>query len=193
MSENGTSPEWYYVGHYGQLGPLTFEQMEELARDGVIALDTYVWKPGLANWQQAGEVRELRKVMGLGDPMHQPPPMPTPGFSHLPAPAMNMPAAPPSATQLAPVAPSYGQAPYGTHQWQYLPSNLPVSDKSRVVAGLLNFLPGFGRFYLGYAAHGALQLLLSFCGIGYLWSVLDGIYILSGGVKLDGYGRRLAD
>ena len=77
--------------------------------------------------------------------------------------------------------------------WATNSPHIPKSDKSRVTAGLLNFLPGFGRFYLGYSAHGALQLITSFCVVGYIWSALDAVYILSGGVKYDGYGRVLDD
>ena len=78
--------------------------------------------------------------------------------------------------------------------WQTVGIAAPLSDKNRTVAGLLNFLPGFGRFYLGYAAHGALQLFTAMmCGVGFIWSIIDGIYILAGGVKFDGYGRRLED
>jgi hypothetical protein len=47
--------------------------------------------------------------------------------------------------------------------------------------------------YLGYAAQGVIQFLLFPCGlgVGWFWSVIDGIYILSGGLKMDGYGRRI--
>jgi TM2 domain-containing membrane protein YozV len=66
------------------------------------------------------------------------------------------------------------------------------SDKSRNVAGTLQLLPGFGRMYLGYGALGAMQFALAFCmGVGFAWSWIDGILILSGRVKLDGYGRTL--
>jgi TM2 domain-containing membrane protein YozV len=69
------------------------------------------------------------------------------------------------------------------------------SDKSRTAGGILQIIiPGVGRMYLGYSAIGVLQLLLSFCaGVGWLWSVIDGIIILAGGVKMDGYGRYLTD
>ena len=70
-----------------------------------------------------------------------------------------------------------------------------TSDRSRVLAGVLQLLiPGVGRFYLGYSAYGVMQLVLFPCGfVGWLWSVIDGIVILSGGVKLDGYGRQLVE
>jgi TM2 domain-containing membrane protein YozV len=78
----------------------------------------------------------------------------------------------------------------------YHPAYSPIrSDRSRALAGILQLLiPGVGRIYLGYAAYGVLQLFFTLCfGIGYLWSIIDGIVILTGGVKLDGYGRQLAD
>ena len=68
------------------------------------------------------------------------------------------------------------------------------SDRNRALAGVLQlFLPGVGRIYLGYAAYGVLQLFFSVCAIGIIWSIIDGIIILTGGVKMDGYGRQLPD
>lgn len=181
MGGDPVQAEWYYVGHYGQLGPLTFEQIQELARDGVIGPDTFVWKPGLGDWRPAQQVPELRSAVVPITTEFSPPPPPG---TFAQAPAM-----PPASPSYAPQYPSVSAS-----QWSYLEASVPKSEKSRVASGLLNLLPGFGRFYLGYSAHGALQLLTTlFCGIGYLWSVIDGIYILMGGVKYDGYGRRLQD
>ena len=49
--------------------------------------------------------------------------------------------------------------------------------------------------YLGYAAIGVLQLVVTICtgGVGVLWPLVDGILILSGTVKHDGYGRTLKE
>ena len=68
----------------------------------------------------------------------------------------------------------------------------PYSDRSKVVAGLLQlFLPfGIGRFYSGHTGIGIAQLLLSFVGIGVLWAFIDGIVILAGHPN-DPYGRPL--
>jgi TM2 domain-containing membrane protein YozV len=72
-----------------------------------------------------------------------------------------------------------------------------VSDKSKLVAGLLGiFLGGFGvgRFYMGDTKTGVLQLVVTLvtCGFGSLWGLIDGILILvNGGV--DGQGRPLRD
>ena len=67
-----------------------------------------------------------------------------------------------------------------------------VIQKSRTVAGLLQiFLPfGIGRFYLGHTGIGVAQLILGIftCGLTTIWSFIDGIIILCGGVKVDGNG-----
>jgi len=70
----------------------------------------------------------------------------------------------------------------------------PLSDKSKLVAGLLQlFLGSFGigRFYLGYTGMGVAMLLLSWltCGI---WPLIDAILIFIGNVP-DSDGRKLRD
>jgi TM2 domain-containing membrane protein YozV len=69
------------------------------------------------------------------------------------------------------------------------------SDKSRAVGGILNLIiPGVGRMYLGYGAMGILQFILALCGgVGIVWSFIDGILILTGTVKMDGFGRELPE
>jgi TM2 domain-containing membrane protein YozV len=76
-------------------------------------------------------------------------------------------------------------------------TGLPLSDKSKVTAGLLQILLGgfgVGRFYLGYTNIGVLQLVVSLvtCGIGAIWPLIDGILILMGNVP-DPQGRKLRD
>jgi TM2 domain-containing membrane protein YozV len=72
-----------------------------------------------------------------------------------------------------------------------------VSDKSKVVAGILGILLGtfgVGRFYTGHTKIGVLQLVVGVCtfGIGGLWGVIDGILILING-GTDALGRPLRD
>ena len=177
--------EWFYVGFYGQLGPLTQDQMEELVRDGVIERDTYVWKAGMDQWAVAGAVSPF-SISFVAKAAHTPPPVPTgtpPVFKpHEPS----IPHLPPVATGTSLAYMSYDQA--------FLDQSLPRSDKNRVVAGVLQILlPGVGRMYLGYGAIGVLQFLLWPCFAGWVWSVVDGIMILTGSMKLDGYGRRLPE
>ncbi len=105
-------------------------------------------------------------------------------FADLPRPAAPppLPAAPvrPARTQVDPAA------PYGRE----LRTGIPYSDRSKVVAGVLQiFLPfGVGRFYSGHTGIGVAQLLLSFFGIGILWAFIDGIVLLAGRAT-DPYGR----
>jgi TM2 domain-containing membrane protein YozV len=71
----------------------------------------------------------------------------------------------------------------------------PLSDKSKLVAGLLQlFLGGLGigRFYLGYTSIGVLQIVVTVltCGVGSLWGLIDAILIISGNVP-DVEGRTL--
>jgi TM2 domain-containing membrane protein YozV len=69
----------------------------------------------------------------------------------------------------------------------------PVSDKSKVTAGLLQILLpiGIGRFYTGHIGIAIAQLLLAFaCGVGVIWSWVDGIILLANG-GTDSTGRRL--
>ncbi|WP_019202773.1 TM2 domain-containing protein [Tsukamurella sp. 1534] len=103
--------------------------------------------------------------------------------------------------------PGYGQ-PYAAAGYGMDPATgLPLSDKSKIAAGLLQlFLGGFGigRFYLGYTGIGAAQLCLWLLGlvtsiflIGFVllfavgvWALIDAVMILTGGVK-DAQGRVL--
>ena len=73
----------------------------------------------------------------------------------------------------------------------------PLSDKSRVVAGVLGIVLGglgVGRFYTGHVGLGVAQLLVSIftCGVGHLWGLIDGILILTNG-GIDAQGRVLRD
>lgn len=81
-------------------------------------------------------------------------------------------------------------APYGVDP----ATGLPYSDKSKIVAGILQLLVplGIGRFYMGHTGLGVAQLLVTIftCGIGGLWPFIDGIVILTGNPR-DSLGRPL--
>jgi len=84
------------------------------------------------------------------------------------------------------------QAPYGIEPT----TGLPYSDKTKMVAGLLQiFLGGFGagRFYTGHTGIAIAQLLVSwFTCVGVFWPLIDGIMMLTGRVT-DAEGRPLRD
>jgi TM2 domain-containing membrane protein YozV len=101
-----------------------------------------------------------------------------------------------------PSPPQYPQAyvdpaaPYGRHPL----TGEPLSDKSKVVAGLLQLLGlfglvGIGRIYLGYTGLGIAQLVVGLitCGIGaVIWGIIDAILLLTDKVR-DPAGRPLRD
>ncbi len=102
-------------------------------------------------------------------------------------------AGPSAAQQGAP----YSVAPYGGAAFGVDAYGNPLSDKSKLVAGLLQiFLSTFavGRFYLGYTNIALAQLAVSVltCGIGSVWPLIDGIMIIAGKVP-DAEGRTLRD
>ena len=96
------------------------------------------------------------------------------------------------------------QAPYAGYSGAYPPAyygvdayGRPLSDKSKLVAGLLQIFIGslgIGRFYLGYTTIGILQIVVTIvtCGFGSIWGLIDGIIILVGNVP-DAQGRTLRD
>ena len=84
-------------------------------------------------------------------------------------------------------------APYGVDPM----TGMPFSDKSKMVAGLLQiFLGSFGagRFYTGHMGIAIAQIAVTWltCGAGALWPLIDGIMMLMGKVP-DAQGRPLRD
>jgi TM2 domain-containing membrane protein YozV len=78
-------------------------------------------------------------------------------------------------------------APYG-----YDPYGRPYSDKSKIVAGILQLFLGtfgVGRFYIGNVGMGLAQLFT--CGGLGIWALVDGIILLTSNDKTDGQGRIL--
>ena len=87
---------------------------------------------------------------------------------------------------------------------------VPANAKSKLVAGLLGiFLGCFGvhNFYLGYTGKAVIQLILTIAGIvlscifvgiflvlgAWIWSLIEGILILTGSINKDAQGNPLAD
>ena len=127
-------------------------------------------------------------------PNYPPPYYPPPNY---PPPNFPPPYYPPPGFSPDPAAP-YGRNPI---------TGEPFSDKSKVVAGLLQLLGlvgvlGVGRLYLGYTTLGTLQLVgglvlgLVTCGIGFIvpvvWGIVDAVLILTDKVR-DPSGRPLRD
>lgn len=118
------------------------------------------------------------------------------------APPPNYP--PPSSYPMPPQYPAPGYpggyvdpaAPFGRHPI----TGEPLSDKSKVVGGLLQLLGlfglvGIGRIYLGYTGLGIAQLVVGLitCGLGaVVWGIVDAVLILTDKVR-DPQGRPLRD
>lgn len=87
-------------------------------------------------------------------------------------------------------------APYGRHPL----TGEPFSDKSKVVAGLLQLIGligivGIGRIYLGQTALGIAQMIVGFITLGVgavVWGLVDAVLILTDKVR-DPHGRPLRD
>jgi TM2 domain-containing membrane protein YozV len=117
-------------------------------------------------------------------PTYQPPPpgyQPPPGY-------------PPAGQYPQPYADP--MAPYGRHPL----TGEPLSDKSKIVGGLLQLiglfgLVGIGRIYLGYTGLGIAQLVVGLitCGLGaIIWGIIDAVLIFTDKVR-DPEGRPLRE
>ncbi|WP_407688051.1 NINE protein [Mycobacterium sp. HUMS_1102779] len=126
-----------------------------------------------------------------GDPGSGAPPPPPP-----PPPGYPPPYAPPYRYYPVPGPYFDPSAPFGRHPL----TGQPFSDKSKVVAGLLQLLGllglvGLGRIYLGQTGLGIAQLIvgLATCGLGaVIWGIVDAVLILTDKVS-DPEGRPLRD
>lgn len=126
-------------------------------------------------------------------PPGYPPPPPQPGAYYPPPmdPQGQYGAYPPPPGMYFDPAAPYGRDPI---------TGEPFSDKSKVIAGLLQLiglfgLVGFGRIYLGQTSLGVIQLVVGLltCGIAaIIWGIIDAILIFTGSVR-DTAGRPLRD
>ncbi len=63
-------PIQYSISVNGQTsGPFNWDQMQQMAQNGQIVQNTYVWKPGVTNWELAGNVQELTSIFSLLPPL----------------------------------------------------------------------------------------------------------------------------
>ncbi len=79
------------------------------------------------------------------------------------------------------------QAPYGYDHY-----GRPYSDKSKIIAGVLQLVLGtfgVGRFYIGNVGLGLAQLFT--CGGLGIWALIDGVLLLVGNDTTDSQGRVL--
>ena len=58
-----------------QAGPFNMQQLQQMVMNGQLVPNTYVWKQGMPNWVEAGQVMELQSLFNSMPPP-PPPPMP---------------------------------------------------------------------------------------------------------------------
>ncbi|WP_433263088.1 DUF1707 domain-containing protein [Actinosynnema sp. CS-041913] len=173
---------------------------------GRLEIGEYEQRVGYATAAQtAAELAALFQDLPQPHPQFLPPPQthyapptdyatPPPGF---PPPGFPPPGFPPPGFPPPGFTPDYGaygqpgfnpNAPFGVDPL----TGQPLSDKSRIAAGVLQLvLPfGIGRFYIGDTGIGIAQLLT--CGGCGIWSLIDGIILLVNG-GTDSNGRKLRD
>ena len=66
--------EWFYADGGERRGPVTFEALVRLAREGRVAAGTLVWRDGLAGWTAAEAVPGL---LPASESAAAPPPLPS--------------------------------------------------------------------------------------------------------------------
>lgn len=146
--------------------------------------------------QQGQEQQDPQQGPGQGPQQPgYPPPGPQPGYPPQgPPPGYQQPGYPPPGFP----PPGYYPPPPGTYTgdpnapYGYDPYGRPYSDKSKVIAGILQLTLGtlgVGRFYLGNVGIGLAQLFT--CGGLGIWSLIDGILLLTGNDHTDEHGRIL--
>lgn len=67
----------YHISVNGaQAGPYNMQQLAQMAQNGQLTLQTYVWKQGMSNWAFAKDVPELASLFAPPVPGSMPPPPP---------------------------------------------------------------------------------------------------------------------
>ena len=67
----------YFTAVNGQqAGPFTIQQLQQLAGNGQLTRQTYIWKQGMANWDFAENIPEVATLFGTNTPPPPPPPVP---------------------------------------------------------------------------------------------------------------------
>jgi hypothetical protein len=71
--------QWYYAQHGQQTGPVSTEELKQLAASGQLQPSEMVWKQGMAAWSPANSVEGLFAGAPGASPPAVPPGLPQPG------------------------------------------------------------------------------------------------------------------
>lgn len=65
----GAPPKYIYVIVDGQQkGPLTVGDITEMIRSGEVTPQTYMWKPGMAEWKHAKDITDISPTFDINPP-----------------------------------------------------------------------------------------------------------------------------
>ena len=66
------NPQFYYAIINGQqTGPFSEQELSRLIAEKKIVKETYLWKPGLTNWEVAEKFPEVLRLVALSPPPFQ--------------------------------------------------------------------------------------------------------------------------
>jgi len=83
MKEETMETQWYYAQQGQRLGPVSSEQLKELAAAGRLQPSDLVWKEGMAQWAAADRIEGLFSAVQAPTP-GSPPPLPPSGTGEMP-------------------------------------------------------------------------------------------------------------
>jgi hypothetical protein len=73
MNPMQTPPAIYYAVVDGQsTGPLQELELQRLIHEKKVTKDTYIWKPGMSDWQLAQTLPDVLKLVALAPPPFNP-------------------------------------------------------------------------------------------------------------------------
>jgi membrane protease subunit (stomatin/prohibitin family) len=73
MPPSPPSVQFFVAVNGQQTGPFTMQQLQQLVSNGQLQSNSFVWKQGMQNWEEAGKLIELQSLFGAVPP--PPPPM----------------------------------------------------------------------------------------------------------------------
>ena len=73
MPPSPPSIQFFVAVNGQQTGPFNMQQLQQLVINGQIQSNSFVWKQGMQNWEEAGKLIELQSLFGAVPP--PPPPI----------------------------------------------------------------------------------------------------------------------
>ena len=73
MNSMQSAPQQFYYAiiEGKQAGPFSEQELSRLIAEKKVVKETYIWKPGLANWEIAEKLPEVLKLVALAPPPFQ--------------------------------------------------------------------------------------------------------------------------